>query len=67
MELITIEISKELFQILVDSGALVDFKIKLVNVPDYDYSSNEIWKKQKEKADKVYKELKQIEFEIRNK
>lgn len=68
MELITIEISKDLLQLLVDSDVITtkDFRVKLVDVKDFDYSDNPLWKSLKEKSDKAYKELKIAEFKIRN-
>lgn len=68
MEIVTIEISKELLQLLVDSDAIStkDFRVKYVDVKDFDYSGNPIWGKLKEKSDKAFKELKVCEFKIRN-
>ena len=42
-------------------------EIKTVEPVNYDYSSNPHWVAAKEKSDKAYKELKTIEFHIRNK
>lgn len=69
MEIVTITITKELLQSLVDSEVLTtdDFKVKFVDVDDFDYSDNLIWKSLKEKSDKAFKELKIYEFKIRNK
>lgn len=67
-EIVTIEIKKELLQLLVDSDAIkvCDFKIKKVDVNEFDYSNSVLWKTAKLKSDKAYKELKEIEFNIRN-
>ena len=68
MEEVTIVISKELLQLLVDSDVINtgDFRVKTVDVKDFDYSDNPIWKALKEKSDKAFKELKIAEFKIRN-
>lgn len=54
---------------LVDSSAITtdDFTLIGVDEPDYDYSSNPIWKAAKENSDKSFKELKKIEWQIKNK
>lgn len=68
METCRIEISKELLQILLDSEAITpnDYKLLLVDVSDYDYSTSDVWKAAKAVSDKRYKELKRIEFNIRH-
>ena len=67
-EIATIEISTELLQMLVDSDVITsaDFRVKLVDIKDYDYSTNPLWVAQKAKSDKEFKKLKQMEFNIRN-
>jgi hypothetical protein len=67
MEVVTIEISKDLLQKLVDNKVVntCDFKVKKVDVTGFDYSQNERWLDCKMKADKAYKNLKRLEFEIR--
>ena len=69
MEIVKLEISKDLLQTLVDSDAIStnDFKLIAVNEKDFDYTGNPIWVKAKEDSDKAYKLLKKIEWEIRNK
>ena len=69
MEICTINISKVLLQVLVDSEAIKtdDFTVKYVDDNSFDYSANEAWKAQKKKSDKEFKKLKEIEFNIRNK
>lgn len=69
MEIVKLEISKDILQILVDSDAIStnDFKLIAVNEKDFDYTGNPIWVKAKEDSDKAYKLLKKIEWEIRNK
>ena len=42
-------------------------QIKLVEPKDYDYSGDEAWIELKKRANKAYKDLKKIEFEIRQK
>jgi len=65
-EMCLIEIQKD---ILAGSGLVAgrDYKVKSVDVPDYDYSRNEQWQLQKRKSAKEYKKLKEIEFKIRTK
>lgn len=69
MELVKLKISKDILQMLVDSTAITtnDFEVIGVDEADYDYSSNPIWVAAKEKSDKSFKELKKIEWQIRNK
>lgn len=68
MELTTIEIDKEKLQFLLDNGVLTeqDFMVKKVEVPLYDYSKNEQWVLLSKESKKIYKELKALEFSIRN-
>ncbi len=67
MEVCKIKISKDLLQLLVDSGAITtnDFELIGVDENDFDYTENEIWKSAKEASTKAYRNLKQIEFKIR--
>ncbi len=68
-EIVTAEFEREHFENLCRINNLkldVDYTLKKVNVPDYPYQKDEKWLQQKRKADKEYKELKRIEFEIRN-
>ncbi len=69
MEICKIRISKELLQLLVDSSAIStnDFELIGVDENSFDYSSSESWKAAKEKSKKAYKQLKEIEFNLRNK
>ena len=69
MESCKIRISKNLLQLLVDSDAISTSDFELIGVDElgYDYSDNPIWKAQKEISDKSFKELKKIEWQIRNK
>lgn len=68
-EIITIKIHKDKMQLLLDSGAFEDGEYLIVkaDVPDFDYTSNQLWRIAKEKSNKAYKYLKEVEFEIRNK
>lgn len=68
MEICKVKISKETLQLLVDSDALSteDFEVIGVDELSFDYSQNEAWVLQKQKSDKAFKELKKIEFKIRN-
>jgi len=67
MEICKIKISKELLQLLVDSSAIStnDFELIGVDENSFDYSSNAAWKAAKEKSTKAYKQLKEIEFNLR--
>ena len=69
MEICKIKIAKETLQLLVDNDIIStnDFELIAVNETDIDYSSNPIWVAAKEKSDKSFKELKKIEWQIRNK
>ena len=42
------------------------FLIEFVEPINYDYSKNPTWANLKKESDKMYKELKKLEFEIRN-
>ena len=42
------------------------FFIDIVEPINYDYSKNPTWVNLKKESDKMYKELKKLEFEIRN-
>ncbi len=66
-EICKIKIDKQKLQMLVDSDALLtsDFEVIGVDENSFDYSSNPIWVASKAKSDKAFKELKQIEFNIR--
>ncbi len=69
MEICKIKIAKETLQLLVDSEVIStnDFELIGVDEKGYDYSDNPIWKLAKEHSDKSFKELKKIEWQIRNK
>lgn len=68
MEICKIKISKETLQVLVDSDALStsDFEVIGVDESSFDYSQNVAWVAQKKESDKAFKELKKLEFKIRN-
>ena len=53
---------------LVDSNAITtdDFTLIGVDVNDFDYSKNPAWVAAKQKSNKAYKLLKEIEFNIRH-
>jgi len=67
MEICKIKISKQLLQLLVDSSAIStnDFELIGVDENSFNYSNNEAWKAAKEKSTKAYKQLKEIEFNLR--
>lgn len=54
---------------LVDSTAITtnDFEVIGVDEIGFDYTTNPIWIAAKEKSDKSFKELKKIEWQIKNK
>lgn len=53
---------------LVDSNAITtdDFKLIGVNEDSFDYTNSDAWKLAKEKSDKAYRQLKEIEFKLRH-
>jgi len=65
-EMVTLEMDK---RILAKTGlrAGIDYMVKNVDVPDYDYSNNPQWVAQKKISNKAYKDLKIMEFNIRHK
>ena len=69
MEICRIKISKETLQLLVDSDALSTYQFEVIGVDEnsFDYSQNVAWVAQKKKSDKAFKELKVLEYKIRNK
>jgi hypothetical protein len=69
VEICKIKIAKDTLQMLVDSTAITteDFEVIGVDEANYDYTANPIWLAAKEKSDKSFKELKKIEWQIRNK
>ena len=66
MEMVTVEIERKQFELLCIENDFC-YSIKKIEAPDYPYHENEKWKEQKQIADKEYKKLKAIEYEIRNK
>lgn len=68
MEEVSITLTKEKLQFLIDNNVLQEgeYGIKKVDVPDYDYSSNLQWVELSKASKKIYKELKELEFVIRN-
>jgi len=66
MELVRLEISKDKLQELIDSGVLTFNEIKVIGVNEVTdiYKDNPIWLAQKQKSDKEYKKLKEIEFKL---
>lgn len=66
MEIVKIELSKDKLQLLVDSDAINTTEFRLIGVNEVSeiYQSNEAWKAQKQKSDKEYKRLKEIEFKL---
>lgn len=68
-EIVRIDISKDILEILAAKHVLPTntYKIIKVEVPDFDYSISEEWKAAKKESDKAYKKLKEIEFKLRHK
>lgn len=66
MELVRLEISKDKLQELIDSDVLTFDEIKVIGVNEVTdvYKDNPIWLAQKQKSDKEYKKLKEIEFKL---
>lgn len=66
MELVRLEISKDKLQELIDSDVINFNEIKVIGVNEVTdvYKDNPIWLAQKQKSDKEYKKLKEIEFKL---
>ena len=66
MELVRLEILKGKLQELIDSDVLTFNEIKVIGVNEVTdvYKDNPIWLAQKQKSDKEYKKLKEIEFKL---
>ena len=66
MELVRLEISKDKLQELIDNDVLTFNEIKIIGVNEVTdvYKDNPIWLAQKQKSDKEYKKLKEIEFKL---
>jgi hypothetical protein len=56
--------TEDYFNLSAEQRASID--IKTIDVPEFDYSGDEIWQGLKKKSTKAYKDLKKREFEIRN-
>ena len=66
MELAKIKISVETLRMLVDSDILTtkDFEVLYVEEVTDIFKDNQVWLAQKQKSDKEYKKLKEIEFKL---
>ena len=66
MELAKIKISVEILRMLVDSDILTtkDFEVLYVEEITDVFKDSPIWLAQKQKSDKEYKKLKEIEFKL---
>ena len=66
MELVRLEISKDKLQELIDNDVLTFNEIKVIGVNEVTdvFKDNPIWLAQKQKSDKEYKKLKEIEFKL---
>ena len=69
MEIVRIDINKELLQVLLDSSAITtdDFKVVKVEVPDFPYSDHPEWEEQYKLSAKEYRKLKELEYQLRTK
>ena len=67
-EFVKITVTKIKLESLFKSGHIKSHEYELhdVTIPDYDYSDNENWIKAKSASIKAYKQLKELEFKIRN-
>ena len=69
-DIVTVELQLQQFEDLCREKGFksgVDYTIKIIEPKDYPYQDCPEWAKQKKIADKAYKDLKKIEFNIRNK
>lgn len=66
MELVRLEISKDKLQELINAKVLTFTEIKVIGVNEVTdvYKDNPVWLAQKQKSDKEYKKLKEIEFKL---
>lgn len=66
MEQAKIKISVEILRMLVDSDILTtkDFEVLYVEEITDVFKDNPVWLAQKQKSDKEYKKLKEIEFKL---
>jgi hypothetical protein len=62
-EVCIIEVEKT----ILEKSNLRKFKVKKVDVPDFDYSEYPQWIEQRKISTKAYKRLKEIEYNIRQK
>jgi len=64
-EMLTASMPVDFYHSLSNEDKLA-IEIKYVDVKEFDYSGNELWVAQKKVSDKAFKQLKKIEFDIRN-
>lgn len=67
MEYATIKLLKSDLQILVDSGVPFHYEVTKVEIKDMMFENDKTHRNLKDKANKAYKELKEYEFNKRNK
>lgn len=67
MEYATIKLLKSDLQILIDSGVPFHYEVTKVEFKDMLFENDPTHRKLKDKANKAYKELKNYEYEKRNK
>jgi len=65
MQIITCEIEEDVY-VLIPRHLRKQIVIKGVDVENYDYSDDEVWKSLKKESTKSYKKLKEREFNLRN-
>lgn len=68
MEIIKISISKELFEKLFKAGHIKsgEYELDKVYDSDFDYSDSEQWQELKRESTKIYKKLKNFEYDLRH-
>lgn len=66
MEIVTIIMPREHYEILVDSGALPEHTLKEIYVKDEMFENDEMHKALKKAANKAYKAMREYEFNKRN-
>lgn len=68
MEIIKISISKELFENLFIAGHIKSGEYQLEKVDDsnFDYSDSDQWQELKRESTKIYKKLKNFEYDLRH-
>jgi hypothetical protein len=66
MEIVTITMPREQYEILLDSGALPDHTLKEIYVKDELFENDEMHKALKKASIRAYKAMREYEFNKRN-